>query len=217
MVLGIDMTNVSAFLILVVTFASPVASASDWPQTDVLVSGARTFTLENRHGQCFVRERPSDKAIDMNISAPCKFLHRGNSKEIIVEKYRKIGEVAAIAGQPIQKHQLHPRLLARYPSIKEGSPCSTEMRGLIIPPKGDIYPSYECYKFTKDAYCYNMGMDEKNYSSLAYSKDPQLQCALQGDSANPLTEQNIDNAPGKRCERGFDHRHEYREDVSAEK
>lgn len=192
MVLAIDMKNASAFLALMVAFASPVASASDWPQTDIFFSGSatlpRTFTLENRNGHCFVRVHPGGKAIDMNISAPCKFLHRGNSEEITVQRYNKIGEVVAVAGRPIQKHQV-PRLISEYPSMKEGSPCSTEMRGLIIPPKGDAYPSYECYKYTRDAYCYNMGKDEKEYYGLAHFKRPLLECSLQGDSANPMTEE----------------------------
>ncbi len=188
MVLAIDMTNASTFLIVVVTFASPVASASDWPQTDIFFSASgtlpRTFTLENRNGHCFVRVHPGGKAIDMNISAPCKFLHRGNwneiNTEITVQRYKKIGDVVAVAGRPIQKHQV-PHL----PSIKEGSLCSTEMRGLIIPLKGDAYPSYECYKYTTHAYCYNVGMDEKEYYGLAHFKDPRLECSLRGDSANP--------------------------------
>lgn len=161
------------FAVCLFAYVQPVQADRDI--TDELEYRGQRIVLENRSGRCFAVEQSSGHSLDMNISAPCKFLHRGGSPEVTIQRYKKIGAVVAVAGKPVSEAEI-PQLKSRFPGIKAGMGCSTEMRGLIIPRKGKMYPSYQCFKLPQDAYCYSTGMDEKNYYSLAHHRYAQFQC-----------------------------------------
>lgn len=154
----------------------PVAAmAGSFPVSDTLKLNGRVIELENRSGRCFAFDRTQKQSVDMNISAPCKFLHRDKSPEIIVHRYPKIGSAVIVAGRPIAEEQVN-KLRRRHPDIYAGAPCSTEWRRLVLPRRGAMYASYNCLRDDDHAVCYQMGVDEKDYYSLAHHKFSEYRC-----------------------------------------
>ena len=161
------------FLLLAIALSSETLAG--WPVSDQFKHAGRIISLENRSGRCYAVDTQRRQVVDMNISAPCRFLHRGDSPEVTVQKYKGVGAVVAVAGKPIDETQLG-ELRKLYPDLKAGAGCSTELRGLILPDRRPMYASYECYKESKYVFWYRTGEDEKVYYGLAHHKHPRFKC-----------------------------------------